>query len=130
MATLTAAEIQNTVTRPEPGSDNQRVDYRSGVPTVLKDIAVCFQIELVENDPPPVGPDMRLEILDLSEAALARQAWLGLRCSEIVGRREPSRREPGRKGPRLPCGPWRLRFGRRRHARSPPDPSWTFGSVT
>ena len=62
MAALAAAQIEDAVVPLEPDGADQEVDLLAGVPVVLDNVAIGFEIERVEQSAPPIRGQMALEI--------------------------------------------------------------------
>ena len=62
MAALTAAQIEDSIVALDTGAADQQVDFLRGVAIVLDHIAVGFEIERVEQGPPPIRWEMAFEI--------------------------------------------------------------------
>jgi hypothetical protein len=71
MTPLAAAEVEYAVVRRKIDAGDHRVDIRLGVCRVLEDVAIGFEIEIIEDLMPPVGPDMALKVGDRADRTRA-----------------------------------------------------------
>src|SRR5688572_32785045 len=62
MASLAAAQIEDTLVALDAGAADQQVDLLPGVAVVLDDVAVGFEVERVEQGAPPFGRQVAFEV--------------------------------------------------------------------
>jgi len=58
MAALTAAEVENSICFGDTKQGRKQIDFCFGEIQVIYNIAISFQIEMIEDVSPPVRPEV------------------------------------------------------------------------